>query len=453
MISVMRIVRPVCGKRWIRTLALLSLAAVVPTGCTKDSATQPSSDVIQLSGTIAEDMHLSAENEYLLTGQTFVDEGVTLTIEPGTVIKGLPYDQVGRASVLVVKPGAQIIADGTRDKPITFTTAFSEDVLPQRGLWGGLVLLGKAPVNRSGELFVEGIAGVSYGGDDPTDSSGILRYVRVWYGGREIGEGNEINGMTFAGVGSGTVVEHCEVAWNQDDGFEFFGGTVNVKYLCAAYCGDDCFDSDLGYQGKGQFLFAVLGRDFCGRGFEMDNDGSNMDAQPRSYPQFCNVTLLGPDGGTPDGDGADEMIRLREGTGGDFRNVLILNGNGVGLRVKDQASLDLIVAEAPASGPNAIYFSPSGIIHDCKASALHDDVVSLLSVREIDPGLGTIDMTLGSESIDPLPAMGGEALKAENADQLPNDPFFDASATYVGSFGDDLWLEGWSWLDEHGQLP
>merc|ERR1719487_3080507 len=131
--------------------------------------------------------------------------------------------------------------------------------LGPRGKWGGLILLGDAPTNAASPKEVEGITGKTYGGTDPADNSGTLQYVRVWHGGAVVGADNEINGITFGGVGSGTVVNHCEVAFNADDGFEFFGGTVNVKYLSVLFVGDDAFDTDKGFQGMGQFLFIMEG--------------------------------------------------------------------------------------------------------------------------------------------------------------------------------------------------
>jgi hypothetical protein len=439
----------------MRKLLVLVLGVLLLYGCSSDKSLAPSSnDAVELTGDITQDVTLTADKDYLMTGQTFVKPGVTLTIEAGTTIKALPYNRIGAAPALIVEPGAKIIADGTAQNPITFTSALDEDQLPQRGLWGGLILLGKAPINQAGgQSFVEGIAGIPFGGDNADDNSGILRYVRVWYGGRSIGEGNEINGITFAGVGRGTTVEHCEVAWNKDDGFEFFGGTVDVKYLSAIFCGDDCFDSDWGYQGRGQYLFALLGQDECGRGFEMDNDGSNMDGQPRSFPQFCNVTLIGPNGGTPDGDGADEMIRLREGTGGDFRNLVVVNGNGVGVRVKNDPTLDLIVTTPPASGvTDALYFSPNNVVYNMSESALHEDLSGLMTVSESDPQLAQVSAVtlsnLSTSGFDPRPAAGSSLLSGADT---PRDTQFFTSTTYRGAFDQTtLWLSGWSWLAAQG---
>ncbi len=395
----------------------------------------------EISGDITEDVTWYANQDYLLTGQTFVKAGATLTIEPGTIIKSTQDDGTGLAPTLVIERGAKIVANGTREMPITFTSNLPESELPARGTWGGLIILGHAPTNK-GENFVEGLAGVPYGGDDPADNSGILRYVRVWYGGRSIGQDNEINGITFAGVGNGTIVEHCEVAYNLDDGFEFFGGTVNVKNLSALFVGDDAFDTDEGYQGKGQFLFAMQGTDICGRGFEMDNSGSNMDEQPRSYPQFSNVTLIGPDGGSPSNDGSDELIRLREGTGGDFRNMVLAYGNGVGLRVKDDATQALI--------GDSLMFSSNSVIFDCPDGQFHADIAGQFTAEDVDPQFRALEGRQGSGLVDPRPADGSVLLN--DAVDLENDGFF-TQVDFVGAFGYNLWLRGWSILDEQGRLP
>ncbi|MEA1986951.1 MAG: T9SS type A sorting domain-containing protein [Candidatus Marinimicrobia bacterium] len=394
----------------------------------------------EITGDITSNQTWYADQDYLLTGQTFVEAGVTLTIEPGTVIKANQDDGTGLAPALVIKRGGILIANGTKNAPITFTSSLPDSSLPARGTWGGLIILGAAPTNK-GTSFVEGLAGIPYGGDNPADSSGILRYVRVWYGGRSIGQDNEINGITFAGVGNKTVVEYCEVAYNLDDGFEFFGGTVNVKYLSALFVGDDAFDTDEGYQGKGQFLFTIQGTDMCGRGFEMDNSGSNMDLQPRSYPQFSNATIIGPNGGTPTNDGSDELIRLREGTGGDFRNMLLAYGNGVGLRVKDGATQALI--------PDSISFTSNSVIYDCATAQFHSDIISDFTAKNINPEFRHLEGRQNSGMIDPRPAIGSSLL--DSAVALENDGFF-TQVDFIGAFGNEQWLESWSILDEQGRL-
>ena len=173
---------------------------------------------------------------YVLTCQVFVTSNAILSVEAGATIYAAPVDASGVAPALVVEKGGMVLADGAETAPITFTalnpeqsssssattdtSAGSTTTLETRGKWGGLILLGNAPTSAATPKEIEGITGKTYGGTDPSDGSGALRFVRVWHGGAIIGADNEINGITFGGVGSGTVVEHCEVAFNTDDGFE-----------------------------------------------------------------------------------------------------------------------------------------------------------------------------------------------------------------------------------------
>lgn len=405
----------------------------------------PGFDVV-LDGNITEDLTLYKDEAILLAGQTFVDSGVTLTIEPGTMIKALPDDGEGLAPALVIKRGGKIIAEGTAANPITFTSNLPAD-LRDRGSWGGLIILGKAPINKSGgQAFVEGLVGVPYGGDDPDDNSGVLKYVRVWYGGRSIGQDNEINGITLAGVGRGTTVEYCEVAFNLDDGFEMFGGTVDLRYCAALFVGDDAFDTDLGYQGRGQFLFVMIGEEDGNRGFEMDNDGSDMDKQPRSHPKFSNVTIIGS-GDTSVVADNDQVIRMREGSGGDFRNMIIVDGKASGIRITDTPTLAL-VSNTPGTAPDYLYFSPNNIIYNCKSGQFNDDYgLTAIDTAVVIGANGREDAEDGSVTV--LPAAGGPAY--QNIDALINDDFFE-TVNFKGAFNTTNWLLDWSWLDENNRF-
>jgi hypothetical protein len=235
----------------------------------------------------------SASKVWILGGRIAVTSGATLTIEPGTIIKG--EAGVGAsATVLLIARGGKINAAGTATKPIIFTTVAdklsiadvaagkfaSPNLSPElNGLWGGLIILGKANISASvsgtttqkTEVQIEGIPTSDpnglYGGSDDADNSGVLKYVSVRHGGTEIGAGNEINGITFGGVGSGTVVENIEVIGNQDDGIEWFGGTVNCKNVAVWNVGDDGLDTDQAYRGTIE-NFAIISA--AGSSFELD---------------------------------------------------------------------------------------------------------------------------------------------------------------------------------------
>ncbi|MBI9052591.1 MAG: hypothetical protein JEY96_02155 [Bacteroidales bacterium] len=239
--------------------------------------------------------------EYLLEGFVFVNPGQTLTIEAGTVIRA-KTGQGENASALIVSRGAKIIAEGTADEPIIFTVE-GDDLkgsipVEARGLWGGLIILGNAQLNSEfNESKIEGIPlsesrGI-YGGSVNNDNSGVLKYVSIRHGGTNIGEGNEINGLTLGGVGSGTTIEYVEVISNEDDGFEFFGGSVNCKYLASAFCGDDAFDFDEGYNGKGQFWLAIQAPSLGDNLAEHDGGTDPVYGEPFSIPEIYNATYIG----------------------------------------------------------------------------------------------------------------------------------------------------------------
>ncbi|MBD3289016.1 hypothetical protein GF337_09450, partial [candidate division KSB1 bacterium] len=274
-----------------------------------------------------ETVHWTADKVWLLDGRVFVDEGAVLIIEAGTVVKAKP-GQKENASALIVARGGKIFAEGNPEKPIIFTSENDDLANPTvppataKGLWGGVILLGKAQINHpNGETNIEGIPTTDprgmYGGDDDDDCSGVLRYVSIRHGGTEIGEGNEINGLTMGGVGRGTTISYVEVFANKDDGFEWFGGTVNGDHLVAAFCGDDAFDIDEGLRNKLQFLFAIQSDSTGDHCAEHDGapESSVATASPLSYTVAYNVTYLG---GGMSGSNGDRIMRLREKFGGAY---------------------------------------------------------------------------------------------------------------------------------------
>ncbi|WP_136482413.1 hypothetical protein [Cognatitamlana onchidii] len=244
----------------------------------------------ELKGDITADSKLIASVDYIMTGSVTVKEGVTLTIEPGTTIKA----KSGRTDVfLAVERGAKLIAKGTASNPIVFTSDASS---PKAGDWGGLVLAGKAPSNKGLDVQSE-VAGLLYGGTEVDDNSGELSYVIAEYTGAKINGEQEFNGISFFGVGNNTTVNNIVVSNGNDDGIEFFGGSVNVTNVYCANIADDMFDWTGGYTGTVTNAFGVRNEDFDAatddpRGIEGDSNSSDATATPISTPTLNNVTIL-----------------------------------------------------------------------------------------------------------------------------------------------------------------
>ena len=231
---------------------------------------------------------------YTLKGWVYIANGATLTIEPGTVIKG---DKETKAA-LIAEPGGKLIARGTQQQPIVFT---SEQAPGSRkpGDWGGVILCGKAP-NNNGVLAqqIEGGPRTKHGGNDPKDNSGVLEYVRIEFAGYPFEKDKEINGLTLGSVGSGTTIDHVQVSYSNDDSYEWFGGTVNCKYLVAFRGWDDDFDTDNGFAGNVQYGLSVRDSKIAdasqSNGFESDNNAGGTTAEPYTTATFSNMTFLGP---------------------------------------------------------------------------------------------------------------------------------------------------------------
>ncbi|KOO36616.1 lipoprotein, partial [Chrysochromulina tobinii] len=444
-------------------------------------------DSVALCGTLSADRMLYSGALYVLTCQMFVPSGLSLGIQAGVTIYASPVASGGGgAPALIIEKGGFLLAEGTSISPITFT-AFNPTVsssssvvtdasnpgaltvLETKGKWGGLILLGNAPTNMPTTTEIEGITGRTYGGTNPTDSSGSLQYVRVWHGGAVVGNDNEINGITFGGVGSRTIVDHCEVAFNLDDGFEFFGGTVNVKYLSVLFVADDAFDTDQGYIGKGQFLFVMEGLS-GDHAMEMDSGvGADQDATPRSHPAFYSFTLIG--GGTGTGARTGELIHINDGTGGKFGNGILAYPHLNGLLFEDCGSTlsytqTLPAASVSISNPGYFYFSANNIIDTLTTEAqfaLHTGTTTACNPANTwtavmgAPGFvavnATTDLAEGSATFNPLPSATGAACSGTKDDPPNGDAFFSA-VSCKGAFGSstDNWLAGYSWLACSGKM-
>lgn len=289
----------------------------------EDNLTNGTSNV--LNAPITKDVSLSAK-EYILAGGVHVKEGATLTIAAGATFKNDANEAV---AYLLIETGAKIMAEGTETNPIVFT---SSSATPARGDWGGIILCGKAPV--SGTTRTAEVGDVTYGGSDANDNSGVLKYIRLEYTGNAINAEKEHNGFSFNGVGAGTVAEYLQVYQGGDDGFEFFGGTINANYLISTGSKDDSFDWTYGWSGSGNQWYANQAADAGDRGIEGDNDSKNNSNSPYSNPTLTNITLKGR-GAAAETDG----MKLREGTKGNISNVLI-TGFRDGIEVEHDQTLD-----------------------------------------------------------------------------------------------------------------
>ena len=306
------------------TLSLLLLAACDDGGT--DTDIDPGTDtgslpdfvtcegtVCRITGTVAEDFTLDADTTWLLDGPVFVgDDGdacPTLTVDAGTIV----YGASGKRSFLTVQRCARIEAVGTADSPVVFTSA-ADDGERAAGDWGGLILNGRAPVNLCQDMArcdVEGEGNTGrYGGNDPADSSGTLKYVRVEFAGDQVSDDNQLNGIAFQGVGSGTTVDYVQVHHNADDGVEFFGGTVNVSHLVLTGIADDSIDWTFGWTGTLTYAVAQQWPGQGDNGIEADNNEDDNAAEPRSKPTIKHMTLIG----SPESDKSDLGMLLRRGT-------------------------------------------------------------------------------------------------------------------------------------------
>jgi hypothetical protein len=313
-----------------------------------------------LSGNITSSRTLSASRRWLLSGGVFVSNGTTLTIEAGTRIFAA---NDATTPFLSIQRGGRINAVGTAAAPIVFTTIKTVTGGAARGDWGGIVLNGFARINICGssDCTAEGEGGSgTYGGSNDADNSGVMKYVRVEYAGKILGTDNELNGFSFNGVGNATVLEHLQAYKGSDDGFEFFGGTADLKWAVSTGNSDDSFDWSHGWRGRGQFWVVQQDAATGDNGMECDNWETTYTVTPFSEPKVSNFTLVGADDGS-----ANHGLRLRHGTKGKLWNGLI-TGFAQGIRVGTEC--DAYVADGSlfvknsALWNNTTTFNNAGII-------------------------------------------------------------------------------------------
>ena len=371
---------------------------------------EPLGTTITKTGFITVDETWTSENIYVLDGKVIVGENVTLTIEPGTIIKG-EQGQESLASALVVDQGGKLIAEGTADSPIIFTSILDGIEQGQTtgtlttsdtGLWGGVIVLGKAPISVNGDIETAQIEGIpadedygQYGGTDPADNSGSLKYVSIRHGGVTIGQDNEINGLTLGGVGSGTTIDHIEVVANQDDGIEWFGGTVDVTNALVWAQGDDGFDADQAWTGSMTNGVVIMSTE-SGSGLELD--GPEGSAATEGGYTFEDITLIGA--GT-----SSFYADLRDGLIADLNNIFAYDfGAEASVNISGEDSVTELTNDR-ITFSNWEVVLPEGVVLADILTAEVDDAVYDLDPTDINKFLDNVssiesadDATYGADT-------------------------------------------------------
>jgi hypothetical protein len=452
--------------------------------------------VVALQGNLATQT-LDATKPYLLKGQVFIPNGVTVTIPAGTVIKG---DKATKAT-LIVQPGGKLIANGTANSPVVFTSAQGIGER-DRGDWGGIVMLGNAFVNQTAKPAIEGITptqlfgSVAADGATPstnaTENSGSLKYVRIEYAGIELTPNNETNSLTMGGLGNGTIIEYVQVSFGGDDGFEWFGGTVNGKYLVSHSTWDDDFDTDFGWSGNVQFGLVVRNPFFADQSgsnaFESDNQANgnaiagicdNTTQAGCTRGVFSNITVLGP-----------REIQSRS-ISGNYQNaahirrrsaISIFNsffaGFRVGIRIDDQGTLDNLTSGAGKHTNNVLSVPGSTLIGSSTsasdaafATGLSGGDATAISTYWTGNNNTVFNAVTNTSVFTDLGVAGSLFWGGQTSSNYPSNPSFSivagvagpnnlnsgasftdpklgggffTSTTHRGAFGATDWTDGWA---------
>lgn len=444
---------------------LIGATALTATSCKKDSnedttpePTAPTTysfhmstngNVVTVSDSTNQNVTFTSDKVWLLVGFVKVQNGATLTIQPGTIIKG---DKPTKAT-LIIERGGKINAAGTSTQPIVFT---SNQPAGSRsyGDWGGVILCGKSPNNAGNNVLLEGGTGATFGGSDENDNSGVLQYVRIEFPGIAYAVNNEINGLTCGGVGAGTTIDHVQVSYSGDDSYEWFGGSVNCKYLVAFRGWDDDFDTDNGFRGKLQFGVGLrdpaIADQSGSNGFESDNDASGSGNTPATRAIFSNFSIYGPLAVDPNVGAMNALFKrgahLRRNTQECLYNTVIagypreilVDGSTTGsntmsdlLQVRNstvaQWSAVAVDTVAAAGFDPVAWFSTSGY-----GNSQYSDISSL--------GLQT-PFSLTNPIFLPnggSPLLGGADFSNSNL----SSSFF-TPVGYTGAFGSEDWTNGW----------
>lgn len=476
------------AKGTVKAVTPTEITATVPTGVQNGpvtvqvgnkSATSSASfslgakPVVEVQNEITTSTTWNSNTVYLIRGFVYVRDGVTLTIQPGTVIKGALKEQdpsgQQKGGTLIVQPGGKLIAEGTADRPIVFT---SSKPAGQRGYgdWGGIVLIGKAPINRPGsQNFEGGIAGTTGTFNLPADNSGVLKYVRIEFAGVALSNAtnSEINGLTLYGVGTGTVIDYVQVSYSGDDAYEWFGGTANAKHLIAYRNFDDDFDADWGFTGKVQYALTLrdpaIADQSGSNGFESDNfsgDGTPATGPnaglPLTEPIFANVSAFAFSGtpvttfAPPASGPYQSAMHLRRNTAISIFNSVFV-GYPEGLRL-DQAptyanvtggklqlrGIVLANMNTPVRGAGTV--TDAQVQEFFGTAAFKNQIVAAanLGTLGLNPNTFRLDGTAAFTPNTGSPLLTGAIWDGKGADG------FFTKETFIGAFGAQNWAEKWA---------
>jgi hypothetical protein len=420
---------------------------------------------ITVTGDITTDTKWYANARYFLSGFVYVKNNAALTIEPGTIIKGVS----GSKGTLIIERGSKLMAQGTADKPIVFT---SDKPVGSRasGDWGGVVLCGKATTNKhdsgTGVGVAEGGIGSQYGGTDDADNSGTLQFVRIEFPGIPLTstENSEINGLTLYSVGTGTIIDHIQVSFSGDDSYEWFGGTVNCKYLVALRGLDDEYDTDNGFRGHIQFALGIRDPNISdgsgSNGFESDNDADGSVLTPVTKPIFTNVTLLGPLCSTttlPANHYYKRAMHIRRSSQLSVYNSLFVGwpkgllidgtaGNSPTMASNNSLQIEKCILAGMQANFEVASGTPVTPYTLAEEQTYFEDAtrgnIDNLTLTDI---IGSTLLTLTSPGI--MPAAGASFLTGASFTNSNLSSSFFTQVAYKGAFGTTNWTSGWCNFD------
>lgn len=449
-----------------KMLALMAITATMVTGCVKvnidDSVTNNGGgggggfgtlqeQIIAtkiLTGNINEVVELP-KGKYTLKGYVFVTDRATLRFAAGSVIVS---DTIQKGA-LIVERNSRLFAEGTASEPIVFTSGKAPGSRTP-GDWGGIVLLGNAPTNRSTPPIIEGGINSIYGGSIAADNSGVLKYVRIEFAGIAADPNSEINGLTLGGVGNGTTLENIQVSYGNDDAYEFFGGTVNAKNLIAFATADDDFDFDFGYVGSIQFGISLRDPLFvdggdAGNGIECDNDGSGTVATPRTRPNLSNFTFVGPNNATGTAANHNFNTRWRRATLFSLRNSILMGYQKGGFQFESDSTAQGYIDGRSAFRHNLVH----GVVEPYKVGST--TLINAAAVQARAEGVDSCKTYVNANDIlleNPFnlaspnfaPKAGSPAIAANASSFFGLSAFFTPTS-YVGALGTSgNWAQGWT---------